>query len=418
MELYLQIGWGMRGHSHALADRWGGATAILSPRDMEPDVLRTFRDRFIDNDGRLLLDPQFFDPEADFHRLHEHNYWPSDYAAGEFWEESQGYGDLVTDILALNDDLGCYRYILPGTTLERINDDAWFTRQGSIQKVAQSEVEDEDELIATVALGPSVLQNRADVHSLLRQSQHWSVGGIYIITELPPGDDFYATDAGWLSNLLDLIAGYRLRGFDVILGHVNQQMLATAVAAPTAIASGTKKNVRYFEMDRYYETEGGGGARPIWCYVPQALSEYRVSDLVTAQDEGVLDRLAPPHYLGDDSLAGQLFQDRVLDGTLEPTAVGFATGTGVRHYLDSLRAQIEQISSRDLDTTATNVISLCRSAGNLADELSQIGIVARESWSSDDPRQTDPCTATIEAVRAYMKSRGPLVRKMWDQVHP
>lgn len=416
MELWLQVGWGMRGHCHALAERWDGTAAILSPRDLDPEYLSIFRDRFTARGGSLLLDPQFFDPESDFHRLVAHDHWPDDYDPEEFWEQN-GYRNLVAGVVDLNQELGCECYILPGPLLDQVDEQEWFTRQGLIQSEAADRIDDDTELLATVALTPTVLRSAENVHSLLRQSQHWSVAGIYLVAELPPGDTFFASNSDWIANLLDLVAGYRLRGFDVVLGHVNQQMLAAAVAAPTAIASGTKKNVRYFQMDRYYETDGGGGGpRPVWYYAPQALSEYRVSDLVTAQDEGLLEAVAPPPYLDDESFAADLFQESIMRGVLEPTAVEFSAGMSVRHYLDALSAQLHQVTSRHLDETAQRVISLCRSAANLSDELSQVGINARETWSSDDPRQPDPSSATIEAVRHFMNTRGPMVRRMWNDL--
>lgn len=418
MNLHLQIGWGMRRHSRELVSRWGTGTVILSPRDMDPGVLRTYRDRF-PGTGDLVLDPQMFDPEADYHRLLEHEYWPDEYQENEFWDvngDGDNYEDVLEQLRDLNAELGCESVILPGQLLEQTDDDEWFTRQGLTQAAAREICEDGTDLFATIPVRPSLLRDQTRVHSLLRKSQYWDVEGIYLVAELPPGDEYFATDAVWLAGLFDLIAGYRIRDFDVILGHANQQMIAAMVAAPTAIASGTKKNVRHFELDRYYETEGGGGgARPVWYYAPDTLSEYRVSDLNIAQTEGLLHHFAPaPDFA--DTLADNLFSDAVVEEGVQPTAVGFDTGTSVQHYLDALRSQIQRIEADTLDDTAENVISLSRSAANKVEMLAAEGIHARETWSSDNPTRPDAASATVEAVRTFMNRRGPVFRRLWEQV--
>ena len=43
MELYFQFGYGMKKIATDLSKDWGGATAILSPRDMSPEQLVKWR---------------------------------------------------------------------------------------------------------------------------------------------------------------------------------------------------------------------------------------------------------------------------------------------------------------------------------------------------------------------------------------
>jgi hypothetical protein len=42
MELYLQFGYGMKQIAMDLSKDWNGATAILSPRDISPEQLKSW----------------------------------------------------------------------------------------------------------------------------------------------------------------------------------------------------------------------------------------------------------------------------------------------------------------------------------------------------------------------------------------
>ena len=86
MELNLQFGYGMMDHSRHLIQTWGGGTVILSPRDLDGPQLQRLADdiRGLQN-GRVLLDPQFYLPRTDHHRLTAHGYWPDAYETNAFF---------------------------------------------------------------------------------------------------------------------------------------------------------------------------------------------------------------------------------------------------------------------------------------------------------------------------------------------
>ncbi len=58
--MYLQIGAKMMGLSRELFELWGGGTAILSPRDLEPKQIEKFGQELTQLKGDVLVDPQFF----------------------------------------------------------------------------------------------------------------------------------------------------------------------------------------------------------------------------------------------------------------------------------------------------------------------------------------------------------------------
>ncbi len=80
MELYLQLGHAMQDHCRKLAQRWGGGTVILSPRDLTREQIAKVADGVRDARGATLLDPQLYDPRSTHHRLIRHDYWPNEYA--------------------------------------------------------------------------------------------------------------------------------------------------------------------------------------------------------------------------------------------------------------------------------------------------------------------------------------------------
>ena len=102
MELYLQFGYGMMEHCRQLVQAWKGGTVVLSPRDLNDAQLeRLSREVVAVPDGRVLVDPQFYLPNADHDRLVAHDYWPNDYASDAFFDGT-GLTELIRRLLELN----------------------------------------------------------------------------------------------------------------------------------------------------------------------------------------------------------------------------------------------------------------------------------------------------------------------------
>src|SRR5207244_2041353 len=147
-------------------------------------------------------------------------------------------------------------------------DEHWLMRQRAFIAGAQTLGVSQEDLFATVALGADVVRNIQQVAEVLEQGRHCSVGGIYLVCEHPKGD-YLVQDAIWVANVLELTAGFRLQGKQVILGYCNHQMLTAAAAGATAIASGTWMNVRSFPPEKFrtaYEDEIK--RKTTWYYCP------------------------------------------------------------------------------------------------------------------------------------------------------
>src|SRR5262245_64074348 len=75
MELYLQMGYGMKSLCKELLPRWRGSGVILSPRDMKQADMASFSRSIQHFPIERLLDPQCYERSSDHTRLRSHDYW-------------------------------------------------------------------------------------------------------------------------------------------------------------------------------------------------------------------------------------------------------------------------------------------------------------------------------------------------------
>lgn len=398
MELYLQFGYGMMDHSRTLIAEWGGGTVILSPRDLSPQQLSKLASEINGlPQGRVLLDPQFYLPYADHERLVSHDYWPSQYATGSFWTGTE-LRDLLKKIFAVNTSLGTSEVILPGLYAETVDDD-WVARQKLTVDEAK-QVAPDKHLLVTIALGADALRRDQDLDEVLAGIETWDVSGAYVVCEHPNGD-YLTTDASWMANLLDLVAGLRLKGKRVIVGYCNHQMLALASAGASAIASGTWMNVRSFPPDKFrtqYDEEIK--QRAIWYYCPDALSEYKLPFLDIAKRQGVLEHLAP----GSDS--GSMHADALFSG-VQPTSIKWSEQAAFRHYLNCLARQARVASGSSFDATIDAHDRVLDKAEGLLGTLHSAGVRGQL-------RDFKECIDVNRAALSVLRSnRGPLLKRKW-----
>lgn len=399
MELYLQFGWGMMEHCRSLINDWGGGCVILSPRDLSDGQLSSLARDIHELGGSVLLDPQFYMPNADHQRLVSHEYWPDDYHTDEFWSENQLYG-LLQSLVELNLRLGSSAFILPGLYANHINDDWLNTLKITLEQSARFS-EYEDRRIATIALSSDAVGNNDEIHRLLDEATRWDIYGVYLVCEHPKGD-YLVADPNWIANVLDLVAGFHLRGKKVIVGYCNHQMLITASAGADAIASGTYMNVRSFPPSKFvaaYEEEIK--TRATWYYCPQALSEYKVNFLDIAQRVGVLDKMKPMSGFGG-GYADNLFNAH------QPSLADFSEPQAFRHYLRSLHSQVELSRSDSFQLTVAGHEGLLSIAESLLAELHSSGI---KGQLRDFREAIDANRAALAVLQA---DRGPVLRHRWQ----
>ena len=401
MELYLQFGYGMMEHSRHLLRAWGGGTVILSPRDLEPDQLQRFAGEIrAIGGGGVLFDSQFYLPHADHARLTRHNYWPQQYDTGAFWS-GPGLTDLLTRLRDLNVALGCHHFVLPGLLAESIDDD-WLAHHTAVLETA-TQVADNVPLLLTLALGSDAIRSQDQVHDLLDVAASWNPAGFYVVCEHPNGE-YLVTDPSWLANVLDLLAGLRLRGRQVIVGYCTHQLLIAGLAKASAIVSGTWMNVRSFQPEKFnavYEDEIR--QRAIWYYCPQALSEYKLPFLDLAYSQGLLPAMAPQPNLGSNYVAN-------LFSGAQPTTVGLDEPNAFRHYLQCLHTQVSSIRAISFDDAVATEERRLEDARQLLNRLQRAGVLGqlRDFFPVID--------VNLAAIRAHANTRGHQMRRRWNSL--
>lgn len=398
MELQLQFGYGMMDHSRVLVDAWSGGTVVLSPRDLNPQQLERLSKEITDAPGgKVLLDSQFYLPYADHERLTSHDFWPSQYSTNDFWTGAE-LQTLLKKLVALNSKLGTDAFVLPGLFAEKVDDD-WLARQKLVIDEARGLTD--RTLFATVALGADAVKSDDDIDEILAAADSWEVGGVYLVCEHPKGD-YLVTDPNWLANVLDLVAGLRLKGKKVLVGYCSHQMLALACVDTNWMASGTWMNVRSFPPNKFrtqYDDEIK--QRAIWFYCPQSLSEYKLPFLDIAKKQGVLAQMAPPPSFGSTHAD-------VLFSGVQPTTVRWTEQSAFRHYLQTLWSQVKGARLGTFDETADAHERLLDAAESLLLNLQGVGV---RGQMRDFRDAIDVNRAALSVIRS---SRGPMLRRKWS----
>ncbi|MGE0145668.1 MAG: hypothetical protein AB7T19_20465 [Planctomycetota bacterium] len=401
MELHLQFGFGMMEHCRHLLTEWGGGTVVLSPRDLSDKQLRSLaKDVAEIEGGKTLLDPQFYVPHADHDRLCSHGFWPADFASGSFFQGPE-LESLVRHIVELNQDLGTEAIILPGMLANPV-DDLWLAHHETFLTTAR-DMAGATKVYATLALGADTARNREQVTALLEAVTRWKADGYYIVCEHPNGE-YLVQDAIWLAHVLDLTAGLRLAGAQVILGYCNHQMLVAHVAGANAICSGTWMNVRSFPPDKFskdYEEEIR--RRATWYYCPQALSEYKIPFLDVAHEQAVLDLMKPPPEL-DGGYVDQLFSG------VQPSSVRLSEQSAFRHYLHTLRGQARALNAADYDEAKQAHEQTLNEAEYLLHTLGANGVLGANRDFSDSLDVNRAALAMLDRLR------GAVLRRRWTSL--
>jgi hypothetical protein len=399
MDLHLQFGHGMMEHSRHLVRSWGGGTVILSPRDLKREQLVKLSDEIRAlQGGQVLVDPQFYVPRSDHHRLTSHDYWPDSYQTNGFFSGT-GMQTLLSTVLQLNKDLGCAAFILPGLMADTI-DDIWLETLRTTSEHAAT-MNAGMPLYATVALSSDSVKNTAGIQDVLAEFETIDVQGAYLLFEHPNGE-YIVQDPIWLANALELAAGLRLLGKTVVVGYANHVLLCLGAASVNAIASGTWMNVRAFSRGRFLAADEEDIKRKaVWYYDPASLSEYKPTFLDMAQRNGVLASMAPQAAFGS-TYAAALFSG------VQPSSVGFGEQEAFRHYLQCLFQQARGVRAATFDATVSNLRQSLDSAERQARLLAQNQVLPQGRGFSD----------AFDAVRAALSSleatRGAMLRRAWS----
>lgn len=397
MELYIQLGNRMMSLTEELLAQWGGGSVILSPRDLDPkhDQLNRLALRVVEQSGEPLLDPQCYLREADHHLLTRYPYWAT-YKSCATQDLAHGSGPLINDLHALNEALGCSRFILPGLLAEPV-DELWFATHAGIAATAADEAGDL-EPVATIALSQDSCLDEEQIEAVVEHTASWPVGGYYVVAE--SASNYLVDQPVWLANLLLLVAGLKLQNRQVIVGYSNHQSLCLSAANADAIASGNYLNARSFGRGKFFTQEPTPSQRATWYYCPQALSEFKIPFLDIAKRLGVLEKMRTGPEFGSPNAAP-------LFAGAEPSAVAWGETEAFRHYLNCLRAQCGQVNAPSFSEAKQAHEQMLDSAEHLLGELHARGIRGQDRDFADRIDVNRAALAVLE--QAY----GPRLRRSW-----
>jgi hypothetical protein len=399
MKLFLQFGYGMMDLCCDLCSKWGGGTIILSPRDIKPERLSSQAQKMAEvKNVDLLVDPQFYLPRANHDTLTSHDYFPKEYETGSFFS-GPNLNTFVQKIVDLNSLLATRAIILPGHFTETVSDE-WLAAQAAIAASAKAATKDRH-LIATIALGAPALKDEEQVHSILDEVKNWGVQAVYLVLQRSDGA-YFNVEPIWMANALDLIAGLRLQGLEVIVGYSNQQFLIAACAGATAIAAGTWRNVRVFATGKFNAAEEEIKRKAVWYYCSQAFSEFKTPMLDVARRVGLLDLMAPPGPDGE-------FAHALFSGA-PPTSVAFSEPDAFRHYLNCLRSQVHVARQATFRETLEAQLRVLGTAEQLLKGLHERGVVGEE-------RDFEEAISTNRTALSLLKEwRGPILDRDWSRL--
>ena len=254
----------------------------------------------------------------------------------------------------------------------------------------------------TIALSKnSLMFNNEIVEKIIEKTEEWEVDGYYIVSEHPE-NKYLVDDAVWMTNLLDLCAGLKLQGKKVILGYASHQFLCCAATKIDAIASGSWLNVRMFK-NKFTDEDDQIARRNIWYYYPQALSEYKLTFLDLAFNNNVLNRMKP------DSNLNNSYVEVLFNGAL-PTSTSFKEPDAFKHYLNSLKYQIENLTKKTYKETLSAQEILLETAQRNIEFNRKNGIYAQ------DRDFRDCVDINLAALQILNKNRGFVLEREWDNI--
>lgn len=399
MEFALQFGYGMMEHCRVLVGHWGAGSVVLSPRDLSTDQMVKLSGDIGGRGGLTLLDPQLYVPDCDHVRLTAHSFWPQ---VPEYWRDPLELRRVIGELVRLNSDVNTSLFISPAPLVSAITDDALETINASVEELARVGVRG-DHVFATVALTSDAVRNEDRAELLSDAIERWDVAGIYLVAE-HPSSEYLVTDPIWLARILDIVAGTRLAGKQVVVGYCTHQMLITAAAGANVIASGTWMNVRSFPPKKFAERdEDEKSRRATWYYAPHLLTEYKIAYLDVAQKHSMLPLLRTAAPV-DGRFAAALFAGP------QPTTGDFGETDAFRHYLHCLRQQTREARQITFRETIQRHYQLLDTAESTLKELRKLHIVGqgRDFWES--------LTANRAALALLNSTRGPILELEWSNL--
>lgn len=400
MELYLQFAWGMKKIVLELSKDWGGATTILSPRDISPKQLETWNKELKKANVKTLFDPQCYYPKCNHKGLIQYEYWDSSFAT-KMMRSSSFEDELIRSILNYNNISETSEFIIPSNML--IYDEKWLGRwEKNAERLinASRKIVKDRKIILTLSIPDSVLLQKEDeVEKIIELTEKMDVDGYYIVAH-PPQDKYLIDTPMWLINMIQLCAGLKLQGRKVIMGYGNHQFLCLTATGIDAMATGTYLNVRRFTNK--FEEDDTIMRKSVWYYYPAALSEYKMGFLDTAYNNGVLQQMKPTKEMDNG------YVDLLFSGAL-PSTTAFKEPMAFKHYLNCVKVQMGLLMKKTYRETIIANEVLLENAIRRIEYMEKNGIYAQARSFKD------MVDVNRSALQRLDKNRGFQLQQEWKK---
>ena len=399
MRLGLQMGHGMQSLAVEFLEHQGSKNdVILSPRNFT-GVGRPPEERMVDyalgkvssRAGEILVDPQLFCSGSMAGALPEFSYWQQ--CGGKL---ESAIPETLEAIVALNERCSTKSLITPSAMCDSINE-RWVEQQAMISERMRALAFGRP-VYLTVALGQDALKRDGAVDELIYGIESWDVDGIYIVAE-HPNNEYLVDRPLWLYNLMCVGASAKRAGKKVFVGYAAHQMLSMALTGCDALFTGNYLNVRRFERATFAGRDNQIKQRVKWYYAPQTLSEFKLTTLDLARQQGVLDLLRSPY--GDDDYTGMLFSGGY------PSDTAYGERHSFMHYLISLNQQSMSLNQSTYDACLASLQQLFSTAESLLEALREVGIYDRARSFADG------LPSAFQAISAFESTWGFQMRQEW-----
>lgn len=362
MELYLQMGHGMKSLAQEMIGLWGKGKVIISPVNFSQNQLVDFATKIQKCGGTVLFDPQMFYPKEGHYKLHSYDYWPNEGSSITSDSENQS---INTELLRINNEINSPSIILPGKEInEKDFEYAFVWMQKSIDFFRNKS---DKKILATLCLFSETVRDSNAIEVLVDRLSELDVDGFYIIPH-PSNGDYIVSDPLWTIGIMKLITCLKLQRKQVIVGYTNHQGLLYSLSNIDGIASGTYMNTRSFVPSKFKSpTDSDVKHKSIWYYLPSAMCEYKVSSLDVAKQRGFLKSFEPQGVYSNN------YSSMLFGGAL-PSSTSYKEANSFKHYLFSLKKQCDFLSSQSYKEAYNKYEFMLNSAETSINELKKRGI--------------------------------------------
>lgn len=301
MRMLLQQGYGMMSLNLEFVNKYDDIGFILSPRALqsgqEPKRLKEHANQIKKQGGKILFDPQFYQPRTNLDKILTFPYFNGlNYETATFTGDSakifsQNVVKFQKDILEVDE------FIIPGIYTNNFSE-SWINQQEDLLDGALSSDID-GTFYQTISIGSDfVLDERFG--DFVGQLTIADVDGYYL-TFKRPTTEYSVSDTVYLYNLLDAILSLKLSGKKVIIGYANPQDLIFSAVGLDGIASGNYQNVRGFNPEIFFASNEFK-RKSVWFYDNNTFSEFRPEQLSLPQKRNKLQLFEPYNEYTKDFL--------------------------------------------------------------------------------------------------------------------